>query len=79
MNAQIDDALLQCFQMHFDGIAMCHRRVDVHIEVVLQHGWLTTHHGILIRPLLILLLRLLHEIDTNEDNHHGQDKGDDES
>ena len=68
--------LLQNLQMRLNGIAMSHRGVDIHIEEVLQDGRLRTHHSILIGTHLVLLLRLLIEINTQEHNDQGDDETD---
>ena len=70
--------LLQYLQMRLDRVAMSHAGVDIHVEEVLQHGRLGTHHGILVGPHLVLLLRLLIIIDTEEHDDQGDDKAHDD-
>ena len=69
--------LLECLQVNLDGIAMGKRRIDVHVEEVLQHQRLAAEHGVGIGPLLVLPFLVLHEINAQEHDDEGQDEGDD--
>ena len=60
--------LLQRLKMGLDRITMSDRRINIHIQEVLKDGRFSTHHRILVSALLILLLGLLIEINTQKDD-----------